>query len=215
MAEMVDPDLPGVRSGTPDPVYEAIRGLKSRNFQTPQVPPRSNRNLPSDLYDLVARQAEEIAYVSRVALHRGENALLPVGQSPAVLPCHHGFVTDIIGHVAEIDGTAPRLAGKQEGWNIRTLHEPVARRPTPEIPRNFRDRNPLARCEPRDRQDLDPQNEEVLMQGPIVLDVPDHHGGRTLRLSGQEHGGPGHARNCAQFDLGHESGNRDQGFMHA
>jgi hypothetical protein len=40
-------------------------------------PTELNRNLASNLNDLIVRQAEEIADMSCVALHHGEKGLLP------------------------------------------------------------------------------------------------------------------------------------------
>jgi hypothetical protein len=64
-----------------------------------QNPTELNRNLSSDLNDLIARQAEEIADMNRVALHHREKGFLPGWQPLAVLSAHHGLVTNIIGHI--------------------------------------------------------------------------------------------------------------------
>ncbi|GAC1336493.1 MAG: hypothetical protein NVSMB20_12570 [Bradyrhizobium sp.] len=54
-----------------------------------------DRNLPPDLDHLIAGQAEEIADVNRVALHHGEDALLPGGKAPAVFARDDSLTTHI------------------------------------------------------------------------------------------------------------------------
>ena len=43
-------------------------------------------------------------------------------------------------------------------------------------------------------QDLDAQHEQMLVQGAVMLDVPDHHRRRIALGPGQEHRRAGHAR---------------------
>src|SRR5579871_785887 len=82
-----------------------------------------DRDLTADLDDSVGWEAEEIADVDRIPFHHREYPLLPCWQPGAVLAVDHGFVTDIISDVAEVDSAAQRLAGGDQFRNIRTLHE--------------------------------------------------------------------------------------------
>ena len=69
----------------------------------------SDRNLPADFDDVVARKPEEIADVHGVSLHRGEESLLPSGYAHPVLPMNDRFVANIVGDIVEIEGAALRL----------------------------------------------------------------------------------------------------------
>src|ERR1700747_562324 len=82
-----------------------------------------DRDLPSDLDDLIGGQAEEIADMDRVALHHGEERLLPCGKALAVLAADHRFMADVIGDVIEIDRAPQRFAGREQLRNMRALHE--------------------------------------------------------------------------------------------
>src|ERR1700732_4122829 len=76
----------------PDPIFQ----LKAEGCL-----PRLDRDLPPDLDDLVGGKTEEVADMDGVALHDGEEPLLPGGYSVAVLAGNHRLVTDVIGHVVE------------------------------------------------------------------------------------------------------------------
>jgi hypothetical protein len=71
----------------------------------------SDRDVVAEFDDVFAREAEEIADVHGVTLHRGEKRLLPFCQALPVLPANDRFVADVIGDVVEIEGAAlrPRL----------------------------------------------------------------------------------------------------------
>jgi hypothetical protein len=60
---------------------------------------RSDRDLPAYFDDAVAWKAEEIADVHGVSLHRGEERLLPFGQTLPVAPVNDRFAGDVIGDV--------------------------------------------------------------------------------------------------------------------
>lgn len=82
---------------------------------------RSDRNLPPDLDDLIVRQAEEVADVDGVALHDGEEPLLPCRQAPAVLAADHRLMTDVVGDIVEIDRAAQRSTGGEQFRDMRPL----------------------------------------------------------------------------------------------
>src|SRR3984893_16407309 len=124
----------------------------------------SNRDLPADLDHLVVRQAEEVADMDRVALHHGEEPLLPAGHPHAVVAADHGFMPDIIGDVGKVDGAAERFTGSEQFRNMRPLHEAEMRFRAPEIRRDLFDREALAGWQPRHRQDFHAQHEHVLVQ---------------------------------------------------
>jgi hypothetical protein len=69
-----------------------------------------DRNLPPNLNDLITGKAKEIADMDSVALHDGEELLLPGWQAFAVLAADDGLVTHVISHVAEIDRAPQRFA---------------------------------------------------------------------------------------------------------
>jgi hypothetical protein len=102
-----------------------------------------NRDLSSNLDDLIAWQAEEIADMNRVALHHGEKGFLPGGQPLAVLAAHNGLVTDVVGHIAKIYRSSGGPAGLQQFWNMGTFHETVTSFRAPEMWGNFAGGNPL------------------------------------------------------------------------
>ena len=112
-------------------------------------PPDLDRNLPPDLYDLIVGKIEEVADMSGVALHYGEEPLLPGRQTLAVLAANHRFMADVISHVAEIDRASQRLAGGEQFRDMRTLHEAEARFRAPEIRRDLLDRHAVAGGDPR------------------------------------------------------------------
>jgi len=104
----------------------------------------SDRNLPPDLDHLIAGQAEEVADMDGVALHHGEEPLLPGRQAQAVLAADHRLMADIIGDVVEIDRAAQRFAGGEQLGNVGTLHESETRFRAPEIRRDFLDSHAVA-----------------------------------------------------------------------
>ena len=65
----------------------------------------SNRNLSPDLDNLIAGKTEEVADMDGVALHHGEEPLLPGRQAEAVLAADHRLMADIIGDVVKIVGS--------------------------------------------------------------------------------------------------------------
>jgi hypothetical protein len=92
-----------------------------------------DRDVPAEFDDVFARKPEEVGDMHGVAFHRGEERLLPFGQTLSVLPVNDRFVADIIGDVVEREG-APFLARlSQEGRNVGPLQESMARRRPPEI----------------------------------------------------------------------------------
>src|SRR3982074_1657066 len=108
-----------------------------------------NRNLPPDLNDVIVGQAEEVADVNSVALHHGEEPLLPGGQAHAVLAADHRLVAHVIRHVAKIDRAPPRFTGCEQFGNMWTLHEAETRLGAPKIRRDLLDRDAVARRDPR------------------------------------------------------------------
>src|ERR1700679_3226711 len=99
--------------------------------------PGLDRNLASNLDDLIGRQAEEVADMDGVALHHGEQPLLPLRQAQAVFAADHRFMTDIIRHIVEIDRTPQRFTGGEQFRNMGPLHEAETRFRAPEILRDF------------------------------------------------------------------------------
>jgi hypothetical protein len=59
----------------------------------------SDRDLAADFDNLIARQVEIIRHVGGVALHEGEQLLLPAREAPAVLALGHRLVSHEIRHV--------------------------------------------------------------------------------------------------------------------
>ena len=98
---------------------------------------------------------------------------------------------------------------------MRPLHEAEMRLPAPEIRRDLVDGEAFAGWQPGHRQDFDAQHEQVLVEGAVMLDVPDHHRRRVALGAGQEHRGAGHARNFRSLDPRHEFADRDQRLAHA
>src|SRR3984885_9368193 len=147
--------------------------------------------------------------MDRVALHHGEYPLLPGGQALAVVATDHRFMADIISDVAEVDRAAQRFAGGEKFGNVGTLHETESRFRAPEIWRYLLDCNPVAGADPRHRQDFDAQYEQMLMQGTVVPDMPEHHRRRIFLGPGQEHGGAGNAGNVPGLNILHEFRDRD------
>src|ERR1700676_960202 len=94
---------------------------------------RPDRNLPSDLDDLIGGQAEEVADMGGVALHDSEDSLLPGWQAHAVLAGDHRLVAHVIGHVVEVDCATQRFAGGEQFRNMRALHEAEASFGAPEV----------------------------------------------------------------------------------
>src|ERR1700722_16743051 len=80
-------------------------------------------DLVSDLDHLVVGQVEIIAHPGGVADHRGEQGLLPVWNTLAVLGGNDCHGADIIGHVGNVDLRPFRAAVGQNLGNIRVLHE--------------------------------------------------------------------------------------------
>src|ERR1700687_491383 len=105
---------------------------------------RLDRDLPPDLDDLIVGQAEEVADVDGVALHNGEEPLLPGRQAHAVLAADHGLVADVVGHIVEIDGAAQRFAGGEQFRDMRPLPEAETRLRAPVIRRDFLDGHAVA-----------------------------------------------------------------------
>src|SRR5260370_765847 len=82
---------------------------------------------------------------SSVALHHGEEPLLPGGPAHAVLAADHRLVAHVIRHVAKIDRAPQRFTGCEQFGNMRTLHEAETRLGAPKIRRDLLDRNAVAR----------------------------------------------------------------------
>src|SRR6185437_2637708 len=159
-----------------------------------------DRNLPADLDDLVARQAEEVADMDRVALHHRKELLLPARQAHAILAVDHGFVADIISDVVEIDGAAERSAHRKQLRNMRPLHEAELRFRAPEIRHDLLQHDAPAGRDPGHREHFHPQHEQVLVQRTVMLDMPSHHRRDTAFGPRQEHRRAGHARNVLFLD---------------
>src|SRR5664280_392262 len=98
---------------------------------------------------------------------------------------------------------------------MRSLHEAEPRLRTPEIRRDFLDRDPAAGHHPRHWQDFYTQHQQMLVQCTVMLDVPDHDRRRITLGPRQEHGGAGNTRNAFGLNILHELRNWYQRFMHS
>src|SRR3984893_8875821 len=170
---------------------------------------RSDRDLPAYFDDAVAWKTEEIADVHGVSLHHGEECLLPLSQTLPVAPVNDRFAGDVIGDVVGIEGAALLARLSQEGRNVWPLHESIARRRAPEIGGHLNRRQALGLLDPRDGFRHDPENEQMIVQGPVVLDVPDHDRRGVTQGPGKENRCPGNTRNPADFDRVHELADRN------
>src|SRR5580698_6964355 len=111
--------------------------------QAPRCP--SNLDLAPDLDHVIARQLEIVADPLRVAPERGEQRLLPVRDSLAVLARHDGFAADVEGHIVEVDVHPVRLALSQDSGDVWMFHEPAPRLRPPELVVDTLEVQPLLR----------------------------------------------------------------------
>src|SRR5882724_746945 len=151
MSKMVSSRIERLRSIAGAAAISAKHDFATSDVWETYTRPSSDRNLPPDLDDLIAGQAEEIAHVLGIAFHDGKEPLLPAGQALVVLAADHGFMADIIGHVRKIHRASQRFAGGEELGDMRTLHETETRFGTPKIRGDLNDRKPIAGSNPRDR----------------------------------------------------------------
>jgi hypothetical protein len=175
----------------------------------------SDRDLAADFDNLIVRQVEIVRHMGGVALHEGEQLLLPAWQAPAVLAPGHRLVSHIVGHVGEIDGAAVLLELRQQARSIRPLHESVAHAGAPEARGLLRDGRALCVGNPGHRVDLRCDGENVLLQGAVVADLPSQQWRRVAHGSGEEHRGAWHAWNAVLLQLRHEGVDRDEVFVDA
>src|ERR1700730_14564204 len=169
-----------------------------------------DRNLPPDLNDLIVGQAEEVADMDGVALHDGEDPLLPGRQALTVVTGDHRLVTYIVGNVGNVDRAAEPFAGGQQVGNVRTFHEAETRFGAPEIRHDFPKRDAVGGRDPGHGEYFNVQHEQVLVQGTVMLDVPDHYRRRIPLGPGQEHRRARHPRYVLRGDRGHKFGDRGQ-----
>ena len=103
---------------------------------------------------------------------------------------------------------------REQRRKVGTFHEAVTGDRPPEIGRDFFEREPLGIPDPGNLPDNHGQDEQPLVQGAIVLDVPDHDWRGIALGARQEHRRAGHARNAALLDPRHELGDRHERIMY-
>src|SRR5580704_17829842 len=158
-------------------------------------------NLPADLDDLLAWQPEIVRDVGGVAQHGGEQSFLPMRQRRAAFLVQDDFVADIIDHVVEPDPAALLRRLMHQARNIGPLHEAEMRRHPPEILAFLGDRHQFGPKHPRPRFGEHAQHQNMLVQRPVLFEMPQHHRRHAVGRAGEKHGGARHARNIARLDV--------------
>ena len=158
----------------------------------------------------VAGQAEVVADMGGVALHHGEERLLPARQAPAVLAADHRLVADIIGDVVEIDACSPASApaSAAPGYAGRSM-KPIARVGAPEIRRDLA--RSSMRVAPTSTHGTDGFRRAARTDaraGAVMLHMPDHHRRRVALVRVRNTAVPGTRGTLLSAMLGHELGDR-------
>src|SRR6266404_897081 len=117
--------------------------------------------------------------------------------------------------ISDVYRAAERLAGHEQVGDVGTFHETKTRFRAPEIWHDFLDPDAVARGDPGHGTYLNAQHEQMLMQGTVMLDVPDHHRRRVPLGPGQEHRRARRPRYVLRGNLGHEFGDRRQRLVHS
>src|SRR5579885_2823927 len=147
----------------------------------------SDRNLPADFDDLLARQSEIIGDVRSVALHSGEQHFLPMRQSRPALAVQHDLVADIIHDIVEPYVAALLMRLAQQTGNVRPLHEAEMGGEPPKILALLSHGHQLRPMHARPRLGQHAQHHDIFVQRPVLLEVPQHDRRNTARTAGEEY----------------------------
>ena len=131
--------------------------------------------LAANLNYRIWREAKIIGHVSGVALHYREQCFEQMRQPSPVAPWDYGLMAYVVCDIIKVDCAAVAVGLPKQGGYVRSLHKAEFRRGPPEVWSNFLKLWPIGIAHPGHRPSVDRQDEQMFVEGSIVLQMPDHN----------------------------------------